>query len=232
MYPVIILAGGLGTRLSHVLGDVPKPMAPVNGKPFLHYILERLSSQGISEVVMAVGHLREQIMDYFKNEYLGIRISYSVEQELLGTGGGIKQAFDQVTDKAFVLNGDTFFDVKLQGLAEVYEQSGADICLALREMKNFDRYGTVDVSATGRILAFHEKAYRAQGLINGGVYFLDKAVFSRCALDKRFSFEKDLLEKYMQLLLIQGMVSEAYFIDIGIPEDYERAQAEFGQFTR
>ena len=221
--PVIILAGGFGTRLSTVVKDVPKPMAPINGKPFLHYIFKELQHQKIKQVVLSVGHLKEVIQDYFQDSYLGISIQYAIENEPLGTGGGIKYAFNFVEDDAFVLNGDTFFDIELSKL----KKTDADISIALKPMFNFDRYGTVELNNENRIVSFNEKKHCEHGLINGGVYYFKKSLFDKIETEKKFSFEKDILEKHLHHLQIQGTVFDNYFIDIGIPEDYKQAQIDF-----
>ena len=221
--PVIILAGGFGTRLSTVVKDVPKPMAPINGKPFLHYIFKELQHQKIKQVVLSVGHLKEVIQDYFQDSYLGISIQYAIENEPLGTGGGIKHAFNFVEDDAFVLNGDTFFDIELSKL----KKTDADISIALKPMFNFDRYGTVELNNENRIVSFNEKKHCEHGLINGGVYYFKKSLFDKIETERKFSFEKDILEKHLHHLQIQGTVFDNYFIDIGIPEDYKQAQIDF-----
>lgn len=203
--------------------DVPKPMAPVNGKPFLHYIFKELQHQKVQQVVLSVGHLKEVIQDFFQESYLGINVTYAIEYEPLGTGGGIKHAFSLVEDDAFVLNGDTFFDIDLSKLKD----EKADISMALKPMFNFDRYGIVELDATQRITAFHEKQYREHGLINGGVYYFRKALFEKITTEQKFSFEKDILEKHVADLYIQGKIFDNYFIDIGIPEDYEKAKHDF-----
>jgi len=221
--PVIILAGGFGTRLSTVVKDVPKPMAPINDKPFLHYIFKELEHQNIKNVVLSVGHLKEVIQDFFQDNYLGISIQYAIENEPLGTGGGIKHAFSFVEEDAFVLNGDTFFDINLSTL----KNEDADITLALKPIFNFDRYGTVEVDEAQRIISFNEKKHCEHGLINGGVYYFKKSLFDKIETDFRFSFEKDVLEKHLSDLQIQGKIFDNYFIDIGIPEDYKQAQIDF-----
>jgi D-glycero-alpha-D-manno-heptose 1-phosphate guanylyltransferase len=221
--PVIILAGGFGTRLSTVVKDVPKPMAPINGKPFLYYIFKELQHQKIKQVVLSVGHLKEVIQDYFQDSYLGISIQYAIENEPFGTGGGIKHAFNFVEDDAFVLNGDTFFDIELSKL----KKTDADISIALKPMFNFDRYGTVELNNENRIVSFNEKKYCEHGLINGGVYYFKKSLFDKIETERKFSFEKDILEKHLHHLQIQGTVFDNYFIDIGIPEDYKQAQIDF-----
>jgi D-glycero-alpha-D-manno-heptose 1-phosphate guanylyltransferase len=231
--PAIILAGGLGTRLRSVISDMPKPMAPVSGQPFLHYIFLYLQKQSIKNAVLSVGYRSELIQDFFGDNYAGINISYAVEHEPLGTGGGIAQAMAMIDSDAYVLNGDTFFDVDLSGLYGFYKKTDADIALALKRMYHFDRYGTVETGNLDRVLQFHEKQYRREGLINGGVYVVNKDLFRKIEseeeepLPKRFSFEKDILEKHLLHLHYYGKEFDGYFIDIGIPEDYQKAQEDF-----
>ena len=231
--PAIILAGGLGTRLRSVISDMPKPMAPVNGKPFLHYIFLYLQKQGISDVILSVGYKSEMIKEFFGEKYAGINVRYAVENEPLGTGGGIAQAMAMIDSDAFVLNGDTFFDVDLSELYGFYQKSNSDIALALKRMLHFDRYGTVEIGNQNRVLQFHEKQFRYEGLINGGVYVLSKDLFKKIeeleddVLPQKFSFEKDVLEKYLIYLHYHGIEFKGYFIDIGIPEDYQKAQGDF-----
>ncbi len=226
-YPAIVLAGGLGTRLRSLINDLPKPMAPVNGKPFLHYIFQYLKQEQIREVILSVGYKHEVIEEFFGKEYLGIKIQYSVEEEPLGTGGGIKQAFDLVDGPAYVLNGDTFFGVNLLALQEFYFEKGSDIALAIKPLENFDRYGTVQMDESFRITKFEEKRLVERGFINGGIYFFDKKLFDKVDMPKKFSFEKDILERYTAELKFSGDVFDGYFIDIGIPEDYNKAQHDF-----
>jgi D-glycero-alpha-D-manno-heptose 1-phosphate guanylyltransferase len=214
--PVIILAGGFGTRLSAVVKNVPKPMAPVKGKPFLHYIFQKLQQQNIRQVILSVGYLKEVIQDFFQDNYLGISVLYSVENEPLGTGGGIKNACALIADDAFVLNGDTYFDIELSRL-----DKSADIAVALKPMSHFDRYGTVELNDNQQIISFSEKQFCEYGLINGGVYYLKKKIFNQIDTPQKFSFEKDILEKHIKDLNIKGNVFDNYFMDIGIPEDYE-----------
>ncbi len=224
----IVLAGGMGTRLRAVVSDVPKPMAPVNGRPFLAYLLDDLCDQGITRVVLAVGYLREVIVDYFGSEYRGMELVYSVEEEALGTGGGIRLAFDNLLgDNAFVLNGDTYFRVNLADMDARFQEHGCDMVLALKPMQDFDRYGTVRVGKENRIEGFEEKQYREEGLINGGVYLFGKSLWEGLDLPAKFSFEKEILEGLYPSRRLHGLVSDSYFIDIGIPTDYERAQHDF-----
>ena len=136
----IVLAGGLGTRLRGVIGEIPKCMAPVAGKPFLQYQLEWLSRFNISHVVLSVGYLREQVIDFVNGREWPFKISYAVEREPLGTGGGIRLALQKCRgNKVYVLNGDTFYNVNLKALTFT-----APVTLALKPMRDFERYGAVD----------------------------------------------------------------------------------------
>ncbi|HFP7489000.1 TPA: nucleotidyltransferase family protein [Campylobacter jejuni] len=213
----IILCGGLGTRLKSVIKDIPKPMAPINDKPFLVFIFEYLKKQGIKEVILAASYKYEVIKEYFKDEFLGIKIKYSIEKEPLGTGGAIKEALKFVKNKAYVLNGDTFFDIDLTKL----KLNESKICLALKQMNDFDRYGTVNVDEQGLVISFEEKVFKKQGLINGGIYLLTKDIFNEFDLEKKFSFEEFLQENYNNLKA-RAEIFDDYFIDIGVPEDYSR----------
>jgi D-glycero-alpha-D-manno-heptose 1-phosphate guanylyltransferase len=227
----IVLAGGFGTRLKSVVADLPKPMAPVAGAPFLDYILRWLETEGVTRVVLAVGHLREVIISHYGHRFGKITIVYSEELEPLGTGGGIRKACDWLEgETAFVINGDTFFNVSLAALEAFHLESKADLTLALKPMQHFDRYGTVETNEEGMVTGFQEKRFLETGNINGGIYCLNKAVFP-ADLPPVFSFEKEILEKYYPEGKIFGMISDTYFIDIGIPEDYARAQIDFANHS-
>lgn len=213
----IILCGGLGTRLRSVISDVPKPMAPIKNKPFLAFVLEYLKKQNISRVVLAVSYKYEIIQEYFGNSYLGIQILYSIEKEPLGTGGAILEALNLInSDSCYVLNGDTFFDVNLDRL----KLDNSDICVALKPMKNFDRYGSVDIDNNSYISAFNEKRFTSNGLINGGVYLIKKNIFNSFNLPNKFSFEEFFQENFLTFNA-KATVFDDYFIDIGIPQDYK-----------
>ena len=228
-HEAIVLAGGFGTRLQQVINDVPKPMAPVNGKPFLTYVLTYLKKYGIHHVVLSVGHLHEVVENYFGAEWEGLKISYAVENEPLGTGGAIKFAFEKITgNEAVVLNGDTLFDVNLHEFYELHTKSKADISLTLRAVDDVSRYGTVQINRENMIVSFTEKgALTGTGNINGGIYLINKQVFKKISIfTEKFSMENDIFEKYYNTLPFFGFPFEGYFIDIGIPEDYERANKE------
>ena len=228
---VIILAGGLGTRLRSVVADVPKCMAPVAGKPFLWYLLKYLTKYDVSRVILSVGYLREVIFDWIdanKDEF-PFEFDYAIEEEPLGTGGGIKLALSKAYDSyVAILNGDTFFDVDLNTLCQYHYSSKKNITLALKLMRHFNRYGTVSLdSMYGTIVSFNEKQYCDEGLINGGVYVVNRNVPLFEGLPEKFSFETAVLEPQCAVRNLQGVVQDGYFIDIGIPEDYEKANQEF-----
>ena len=225
----VILVGGLGTRLSHILGNVPKPMAPVYGKPFLTYVLDRLIDAGITHAVLATGHMHEVIENYFHQQYRSLTLSYSRETTPLFTGGAILKAAQQISsDNFLVLNGDTLFDIDYVRLYELHQSSASPITLALRHVSDAGRYGAVELTDT-TITAFREKDPLTQdGLINGGIYAISRQWLLAQPLPEKFSFEKDLLQHTPNL---SGMVFDNYFIDIGIPEDYHRAQREFSSIS-
>jgi D-glycero-alpha-D-manno-heptose 1-phosphate guanylyltransferase len=222
----IILAGGLGTRLKPVVGDLPKSLAPINGKPFLSYLLDYSMEQGIKKFIFALGYQSGQVAS-FVTEYLPREsFVFSEEPEPLGTGGAIYQAAKLATSPdVIVLNADTFFGISFANLAIIHELRRAICTIALKPMKAFERYGAVEIDRQ-TVIGFSEKKYRETGLINGGVYALDVEAFLQGTFPSVFSFEKDYLEKAYKDQAIMGMISDAYFIDIGIPEDYARAQTE------
>ncbi len=218
---VIVLAGGMGTRISSVTkGQIPKPMLLVNNKPFLEYLLEWLSSQKVKKVILAVGFKSEVIKNYFKNNFNNMEIIYSDEgNSKLGTGGAIKKAAAFVSDKVFfVVNGDTYFPISLSILQKNHKLNNADITIALKKMNNIDRYGQVLVDNSNLIKAFLEKNNKMQeSLINGGVYLINKDIFKNIN-EEKFSFEKQILEKVKNKTY--GIEFKEDFIDIGIPKDY------------
>ncbi len=227
---VIILAGGLGTRLAAVVSDVPKPMAPVGGKPFLEQILKTLPAAHVAKVILAVGYKYEKIKAYYGSDFNGIPLVYSIEDEPLGTGGGIGLAMQQATtEHILILNGDTFFDVNLAEMFEVHTNENATLTLALKQMTKPDRYGTV-LLEKHTVVRFQEKQkFLPTGLINGGVYLANKSLTNELPSVANYSFETEVLEAKVETGKLKGYISTGNFIDIGIPEDYERAQQIFAQ---
>ena len=262
---VIVLAGGLGTRLRSVVHEIPKCLAPIglqspffseadlmadascekggfSGQPFLGYLLDWLIGEGVNHVVFSVGYLKEQVISYVEGQEWPFSYDFAVEETPLGTGGGIRKALGFChEDKVYVVNGDTFYPVALSAMP-----FDRPVTLALKPMKDFERYGAVEVrsfvanapqddnysdllchserSEESVVTAFHEKKHCAEGLINGGIYTIDRTRLDMDSLPEKFSFEKDVLEPGAAIGQIGGWVSDAYFIDIGVPEDYELAQ--------
>jgi D-glycero-alpha-D-manno-heptose 1-phosphate guanylyltransferase len=224
----IILAGGLGTRLAASLNDLPKCLAPVNGKPFLHYVIAHFKNEGIQKFIFALGHKSEHISEYINNEYPDLNAEFSIEDKPLGTGGAIKKASSLVKEKTvLVINGDTLFSININKLINFHDMCGADCTISLKEMQNIKRFGSIELSKDYSIHSFKEKQECESGLINGGVYALHPANFIKEDLPEIFSFEKDYLEKYYIKRKMYGVVQDKYFIDIGTPQDYARAENEF-----
>ncbi|WP_165020610.1 nucleotidyltransferase family protein [Dysgonomonas sp. ZJ279] len=228
MKECIILAGGLGTRLQSVVKDVPKCMAEVSGKPFLHYLLSYLIKENFEHIILSLGYKSDIVINWLSTLDLSVKISHVIESEPLGTGGAIKLAFQKVqTQQALVINGDTFFDINTDALINFHDKKSADISITLKSMTDFDRYGSVETNSEGRIVKFNEKQYCTQGLINGGVYLINKNIFNNLDFPKKFSFEKDVMEERLDSLKIYGCEQNSYFIDIGIPSDFEKANLDF-----
>ena len=226
----IVLAGGLGTRLKSAVPDLPKCLAPVAGKPFLGYLLRFWQQQGVQRFVFALGYKKEEVKRFVQAALSPAEYVFSIEKEPLGTGGAIYQACQMAKGSVtLVLNGDTFFGLNLQAFSSFHQEQKADCTLALKPMKQFDRYGIVELDRQQRVNGFSEKKYMESGLINGGAYALQVKHFLAKSFPLVFSFEKDYLEKEYRKDRICGMISDAYFIDIGIPEDYRRAQTEWIQ---
>lgn len=228
----IILAGGLGTRLRSVVSDMPKCMAPVAGKPFLHYVISSLQKNGIENFIFSVGYMHEAIEIYLLHNYAELKYSISLEEEPLGTGGAIKLACSKALGKDIIVaNGDTIFKINCDLLSQFHKEKNAACTLSLKPMVNFDRYGVVELNEDYSIKSFKEKQWYQSGLINGGVYALNVEKFLKENLPEKFSFESDYLKKNIlpsnQSPKLYGIIQDEYFIDIGIPEDYERAQKDF-----
>ena len=216
---VIILAGGLGTRLRPAVSDIPKCLAPVAGVPFLEYLLEWLQNAGATRIIFSIGYLGEQVKEQVNSKERPFEAVWACEDTPLGTGGAIRAALSMAREECiYVVNGDTFFPVSLADMP-----LAAPITLALKPMKDFDRYGAVDVSG-GKVTAFREKQFCKEGLINGGVYALRKSLLDLQAFPEKFSFEKEILEPYAEKGLVDACICDSFFIDIGIPEDYALAQ--------
>ncbi|HWR31947.1 MAG TPA: HAD-IIIA family hydrolase [Chitinophagaceae bacterium] len=223
----IILAGGLGTRLRDAVPGLPKCMAPVAGRPFLFHVINYLRSQGVEKFIFSLGYQHEIIQGYLDNQFSTLPFKCSIEDEPLGTGGAILLACSISKDENIaVVNGDTLFKADLRQAFLFHNHNIAACTILLKPMRNFDRYGVVELSEDNLVKSFKEKQAYETGNINGGTYLLNKQKFLDEEFPSKFSFEKDYLEKFYQQRRIFGLVQDEYFIDIGIPEDYNRAHKE------
>jgi D-glycero-alpha-D-manno-heptose 1-phosphate guanylyltransferase len=227
----IVLAGGLGSRLKAVVPDVPKPMAPINGRPFLEYLLDYWAGQGVDRFVLSVGYKREIIKEHFGVLYKGVEVDYAVEDQPRGTGGGLLLALKHLCQSGtfLVMNGDTFFEVDLATMHDCHRGKQAEVTLALREMPTNSRYASVEIDKDGRITTFDNRARTSgRALINGGVYLAEKFAFADMPppSDEPVSIEVQLYPRMLRAgRHMYGFPSSGRFIDIGIPEDYQRTAA-------
>lgn len=229
----IILAGGLGTRLRSELSEIPKSMALIGSRPFLEYQMDHLLANGISRFILSVGYKSEYIRKHFSDRYKNCEIIYAIEKTLLGTGGAIKNAMQFVVgDQVVIANGDSLFFSDLQAQFRIHLAYEADVTLALKPMRKIDRYGTILIDGSGKITSFSEKQFAGKGLINGGLYIFNVSSFRRLDLPDIFSIEKDFFKTKVNQLNFFGAISKGYFLDIGIPEDFKRAQYEIGMFPK
>lgn len=226
----IILAGGFGTRLSHLVSDVPKPMAPVCNRPFLEYILDDLIQQGMTSLILAVGHQYKKIIDHFGYDYHGVRLVYSIEKEPLGTGGAIENAMPHaITSPVFVVNGDTYFPVDLTAMMKKGKELEKPL-IAVKKVEDCTRYGAVTFAEDGKITTLSEKNKTGEGFINGGCYLLPNDSFAQ---DKTFfSLETEIFPNLVANNALFAFESDSFFIDIGVEEDYINAQSIFRDVTR
>lgn len=231
MMPVkeaIILAGGLGTRLREEVPDLPKCMAPINEQPFLHYLILFLQKAGIETFIFSLGYKAEAAIAFIETTLPQAAYKLVIEPEPLGTGGGIRLAMQAVEGKnVWVLNGDSIALVNLEEQYRLHESRSAIGTLALIPQQAFDRYGTVTIDQNHRITGFEEKKWQETGLINTGIYLLDTTTFLLSTPSGKFSIETEFLQRCFSTLPLYGYVEPAYFIDIGVPQDYRRAQDEF-----
>lgn len=224
----ILLAGGLGTRLRSVVNDRPKPMALVEDKPFMEYVVHELVKQGITEIIFAVGYKGSMVEEYFKDgSGFGAQISYAYEEELLGTAGAIKNAGRFIHEnRFFVLNADTFYLFDYSRLVRMASEENMDMALVLREVPDVSRYGEAVLSGN-RLVRFNEKnSVSRQGTINGGIYLMKQELLEEIPVGK-VSLENEMIPKWMREgRILGGIVNDGYFIDIGVPEDYFRFQED------
>ncbi|MGD0737865.1 MAG: nucleotidyltransferase family protein [Terracidiphilus sp.] len=222
----IVLAGGLGTRLASRLDGIPKGMAPVGGRPFLEILLRQLKRAGCSRTLLSVGHLHESIEEHFGSVFEEMRLDYVIEETPLGTGGAIRKALEAAnTEFVLALNGDTFLDADYGAMLRFNADERATFTVAVTKQPDIARYGGVLVEGT-RIVGFEEKRRAGAGWINAGAYVLPKKLAWPAELGEKFSFEKDFLAAETARLTPAAFEVDGFFLDIGVPEDLDRAQRE------
>lgn len=220
----IVLSGGFGTRLRQVVADVPKPMAPVAGRPFLEILLGSLAQKGFSRVVLSLGFMAEKISGHFGSQFAGLDLAYVVEDAPLGTGGATRLAIEACNqDHVFVFNGDTYLDLEVELLEQQWQAKRHPIVVG-REVPDTSRYGRLVVDG-GCITVFAEKGIAGPGLINAGCYVLASDALARFPLNQPFSIEMDYLVPEVARARVEVSVTKGMFIDIGVPDDYARAQS-------
>ena len=225
----VVLAGGFGTRLRHVLPDLPKPMAPIAGRPFLEILLTSLARKGFLRVVLALGYMADKIVSHFGEKYAGMDLAYEIEGMPLGTGGAVRQGLARcMADHVFVFNGDTYLDIEVPELTTHWQTYHSPIIVA-RHVTDTSRYGRLN-TADGRVLGFYQKGVGGAGLINAGCYVLPQNILEDTKWDRVFSLETDFLANEVSLQRFDLFVTCGHFIDIGVPEDLQRAQIELARF--
>lgn len=232
----MILAGGLGKRLRSAYAAGPKALAPVRARPFLDYLLHWLRSEGVLEVILCVGYKRSSIQKHVgSGRKWGLRVRYSSERKLLGTAGAVKRAGAMlVGNRAFVINGDTFLDVNLREMSAFHRDRKAWATLAVATVADARRFGTLRLASSGRIVSFKEKnasetdeaAACSRSLINGGVYLFEKKLLDRIPARRQVSLENEIFPFLFKKKRLFGFVTDGFFLDIGVPDDFRRAQSE------
>lgn len=224
MVDAIILAGGLGTRLSGTVPNLPKSMAPINGRPFLELQLDQLIQLGVTNVILAVGYKSDELENHFKNGYKNLAITFSKEEKPKGTGGALRAALRLAeSETVLALNGDSFVELDIEQALVLSKKHSAPV-MFVAEVDDVARYGSVLIDKDGRLIGFSEKGKNGPGKINAGAYLLSKEIFSTFVHDDPFSFESDFLPELIRQQDVYVTSAGGRFIDIGTPEDFARAQ--------
>lgn len=226
----IVLAGGFGTRLRDVVSDRPKAMAPVAGRPFLEIILSELAKKGFSRVILSLGYMAEAITSHFGEAFAGLALTHVIEPHPLGTGGAVKLAMANVLgDHAYVFNGDTYLDLEVPAVEKKWLSNRCPLIVG-RNVEDTARYGRLIVR-NDRVIGFSEKGESGPGLINAGTYVLAPRDLGEHACGSSFSLELDFFPRVVAAHNVDVFVSSGMFIDIGIPNDYDRAQTLLAPLT-
>lgn len=226
MSQAVILVGGLGTRLRSALPDLPKPMAPVRGRPFLEYVIHQLAGFGVQNIVLCVGYKLQAIEDYFGDgSHFGVSIEYSREHELLGTAGAVKLAEPLIqSDNFLLLNGDCYCEFDGHALIEFHQSQHAAATIVATHVEDRSRFGSLKIDDGNRVLGFEEKgAATGAGFINAGIYVLNKQVLDLIPAGQRYSLEQQVFP-VLSGSRLYAFKANGLFIDIGLPEEWQRAQ--------
>jgi NDP-sugar pyrophosphorylase family protein len=224
-----ILAGGLGTRLRPVIVDRPKVLAPINGRPFLTYLLDQLAGASVEEVVLLVGFQAGQVRDTLGQTYAGMRLLYSEEPFPLGTAGALRWALPKLSEPTIlVMNGDSYCDIDLAAFRAFHDEHSADVSLALAGVTGASRFGSVWAGEDGKVTRFEEKtAVPGANWINAGIYLLKCGLIDEIPIGGSLSLERDLFPQWVEMRRCYGFHSAGRFLDIGTPESYSDAEHFF-----
>ena len=226
----VILCGGKGTRLSPIIADRPKALAKINNVPFIFYLLEQLEESGINKVVLCTGYLGNLIVDAVGLKYKQLDVMYSEEQSALGTGGALRNCIGYVlTDYAIVMNGDSYTDFDIQHLFAWHQEKKAVVSLVAVKVPEVERYGSIGINSHQQITEFFEKKKEVEfssGLVNAGIYMMDRNEIGKLPGNKSFSFEQEYLPSIVGRNLF-GFQSNGRFIDIGTPASFHSAASFF-----
>lgn len=221
MKEAIILAGGFGTRLKSEVPLLPKALAPINGRPFIYYLLDYLDLNQFSTVILAVGYGHNEIINTLGNRYNNIELLYSIEEKPLGTGGAIRLAMEaSKSDHIYVFNGDTLANINIKKLENEWESDKLPIIVGIQS-SDTSRYGRLVINKN-RVTKFEEKVDVGPGIINSGCYIFNKGQLNQYPLNFPFSIEKNYLEKNLEHLNFKAVVFDGFFIDIGTPSDFKK----------
>lgn len=223
MHEAVILAGGYGTRLRQVVADVPKPMAPIGDRPFLEIQLAMLDRNGFRHAVLAVGYLGQMIIDHFGDRFGNLSLSYTIEDSPLGTGGAMQTALQHCrADRVFIFNGDTYLELDFDAADRLWQADRRGVIVG-RAVPDTARYGRLAI-ADGWVTGLVEKGAAGPGVINAGCYVLNRNQLANLRVSMPFSFENDYLAAQLPASPFHLFTTDGLFIDIGVPEDFARAQ--------
>lgn len=223
----VILAGGLGTRLRSVVSDRPKPLAIVNGRPFITYLLDQLTDAGLQRVVLCTGYLGEQVVAALGSEWRSLELIYSQEQTPLGTGGAVRQAWTQLQSEVIlVMNGDSYCEIDWAALWAQHQLHPQDSIMVVTQIPDVQRFGQVKLNSDGQIIQFEEKGRNSgPGWINAGIYLLPTSELQSMPVDQPSSLERSSLTALASQHRLWGHRSQGVFVDIGLPESYQHAHS-------